>query len=249
MMIRRVLKALALPPLSLFVLAVAGWIVSRRFRKTGRAMIALAVLAFLVLSLPWVGSRLLTSLETDPPLPADFGGAGAGAIVVLSAEVERPGGEYGGPTVGPLTLQRMRYGVLLARRTGLPLLVSGGIVVRDTRPVADMMRDVLRAEFGIEPRWVENRSATTRGNAIRSAKLLRADEIASVVLVTHAWHMPRARAEFEAVGLQVVPAPTGFHREPDLDLSSFVPSMKALNRSYWGLHERLGLAWYALTRP
>jgi len=154
--------------------------------------------------------------------------------------------ETDGATVGAMTLERMRYAARLARATGLPLLVTGGVLDPDYRPVARSMEDVFTHDFGLAPRWVEDRSADTGENAARSAAMLRADGVEAVVLVTHAWHMPRARAAFLRRGLRVTPAPCCFRAPAALELSALVPSGKALRESYWGLHEWLGRAWYAL---
>jgi hypothetical protein len=37
--------------------------------------------------------------------------------------------EYGGDTLGRLTLERVRYGARVAKKTGLPVLVAGGSVL------------------------------------------------------------------------------------------------------------------------
>jgi uncharacterized SAM-binding protein YcdF (DUF218 family) len=192
----------------------------------------------------------LWSLQSHPALPPEGTSeplpGGAGAVVVISAGWNPTGPEYGGATVGALTLERLRYGASLSRRTGLPVLVSGGVPQRGHPPLAEMMRDALR-DLGVEARWVEGRSGDTRGNARESAVLLRADGVERIFLVTHAWHMPRAVAAFRSAGLDVIPAPTAFRIRPRLRLRSFWPSARALREGHWALHEWLGRAWYALT--
>ena len=87
-------------------------------------------------------------------------------------------------------------------------------------------------------------------NAVLSAAILRNAGIQRVVLVTQAFHMPRAVRLFRAAGLEVVPAPTQFKtagRSPlgPLDL---LPQSNALRNSYYALHEWLGLLVYGVTR-
>jgi uncharacterized SAM-binding protein YcdF (DUF218 family) len=67
-----------------------------------------------------------------------------------------------------------------------------------------------------------------------------------VYLVTHAWHMPRARQQFEAAGIQVVAAPTGFRARPWQGARSLLPHWTAVRDSYWAAHEWLGRLFYAL---
>lgn len=246
MLIRSIVKALVLPPAGLILLAVLGLFLARRWRKTGRAFAALAAAALVVLCLPCAAGWLLGTLETYPALSPDYAAREAGAVVVLAADLEFPGAEYGGPTVGPLTLQRVRYAARLAARTGLPVLASGGAVERGAPPLAVLMRGVLEEEHRIEVRWIEDASRTTHENARNSAALLARHGITKVLLVTHAWHMPRAVAEFEDAGLAVIAAPTAFHEPPRLEAGAFLPSAKALGQSRFALHEWLGLAWRAL---
>lgn len=91
----------------------------------------------------------------------------------------------------------------------------------------------------------------TADNAQMSAVILKAAGIARVVLVTQAFHMPRARRLFEAAGLSVVPAPTDFKglRRPAVDVFDFLPQAQASQTTYYALHEYLGLVWTALPRP
>lgn len=67
-----------------------------------------------------------------------------------------------------------------------------------------------------------------------------------LVLVTSAAHMPRAIRNFQAVGLNPIPAPTQYltGRGSRSSLLSWLPSSSALEKSELALHEYLGLlAW------
>jgi len=167
------------------------------------------------------------------------------AIVVLGGGIIRDSSEYGSDTVNAPTLERLRYAASLHRRTGLPILVSGGRPIDSRLSEADTMRDSLAADFNAPPRWVEGDSLNTRENAERAQALLAADSIRRVYLVTHAWHMPRARRAFEAVGLEVVAAPTGYTSITPSPLA-WVPSGQALRHTHLAMREWLGQAWYRL---
>ena len=95
---------------------------------------------------------------------------------------------------------------MLARRTGLPVLVSGGMLRDDDVPLGTLMAMSMVQTFGVTPRWVEAQSHTTWENAEYSAALLQPLGIHSVYVVTHAWHMPRALLAFRHFGLHAVPA-------------------------------------------
>jgi uncharacterized SAM-binding protein YcdF (DUF218 family) len=246
MELRDLAKFLVLPPGALIVLALAGLFIARRRRRLGRALVVTAGLLLVILSVPWIGAALLGSLEEAPTLPPHFRPDGERAIVILAADHNADGAEYGGPTVGPMTLERLRYGAFLARSTGLPVLVSGGRAGAGLPTLAGMMADVLAADYGIEARWREEESANTAENARGSAALLADAGIDHVLLVTHGWHMPRAQAVFAAHGMRVTPAPLARQGKACGGLRSFLPSSLGLRESYLALHEWLGRAVYAI---
>lgn len=186
----------------------------------------------------------MRSLEVAPPLRGHEA-AQAQAIVVLSAGFNANAPEYGGPTVDAFALQRLRYAARLARETGLPVLVAGGPVRDVEATLASMMAATLERDFGVAPRWREERSTDTHENAVFAAEILREAGVSRVLLVTHAWHMPRAQAAFERAGLAVTPAPTGRSDRPR-SAFALLPSAGALRQSYYALHELAGGLWYRL---
>jgi uncharacterized SAM-binding protein YcdF (DUF218 family) len=238
------MKYLILPPVSLFVLIAIGWLLAWRWRRTGRTIMALSFVTLFLLCLPVVSGWLMYPLQSYSALDPDRIPPGVGAIVVLSADMQGIAPEYGVDIPGPLGLERLRYGAWLHRRTQLPILVSGGRVVPWTTPLARQMRQILVDEFGVPVRWVEDRSTDTHENAARSAEMLKRDGIGSVLLVTHAWHMRRAMAAFQAAGLAPVAAPTRFIRPPTPVVQDFIPDASALRASSYAVHEWIGLLWY-----
>jgi uncharacterized SAM-binding protein YcdF (DUF218 family) len=235
-------KALLLPPMPFLATALAGTVV-----RGGRPLAALSLVVLYLLSTPLVGSALLRSLETYPPLTSDQLRHGAQAVVVLSAEgAEAP--EYGGPSVGPLTLVRLRYAAWVHVATGLPVLVSGGLLPEAGEPIAAAMARVLEHEFHVPVAWSEGRSTDTWENAWDSAQILGQAKVKRVLLVTHAWHMPRAAEAFERAGLAVIAAPTGFTERPRLSAEALIPSAGALAASHYALYEMLGTLYYRLAK-
>jgi uncharacterized SAM-binding protein YcdF (DUF218 family) len=245
-MLRRVLEALFLPPTSALIGFALGTALLRRWRRTGRALQVLALVWLWAAATPFVAGALLRSLQVFPALPAAGSLPAAEAIVVLSAESDPVGSEYGGATAGPLTMQRLRYAIALHRRTRLPLLVSGGVPGTGQPSLAAMMADAANAEFGVPVRWREERSADTRTNATESAVLLKSAGVHTILLVTSAWHMPRSVAAFEAEGLRVVAAPTGFRAPVTSVTLDLVPCWQGLRDTALALHEWVGRAVQAV---
>jgi uncharacterized SAM-binding protein YcdF (DUF218 family) len=245
--VRRLLEALCLPPASALIAFVLGALLARRWPRLGRTLQALGFAWLWLASTPLVAGMLIATLQRHPPLPASGALPPADAIVVLSAEADVVGAEYGGAVVGALTMQRLRYGAALQRRTGLPMLVSGGVPARGVPSLAALMAAAATRELGVPVRWQEDRSSDTRENARGSAELLRRDGVRTVLLVSSAWHLPRAVAAFEATGLRVVAAPTGFRAPVLATAEDFVPHWHGLRDTSLALHEYVGRLFYALT--
>jgi uncharacterized SAM-binding protein YcdF (DUF218 family) len=243
------LKSLALPPVSLFVLIGLGVLWWRR-PLLGRGLVVLSTLLLLVLSLPIVSHRLMEPLEPYPALgETDLQRPTAQAIVVLGANRYTDATEYGGDSVGSISLQRVRYAAWLQRRTGLPLIVSGGSPPHEDPPLGRLMARVLEQEFQVPVQAVEDGSQTTWENAALTAPLLRKLGLERIFLVTSAWHLPRAVRAFEQNGLRVTPAPTAFETRTAVDgpvPQDFLPGPDSLHRSYYAIHEYLGRLWYRI---
>lgn len=238
-----VLETLILPPASGIALLLAGLLLWRL--RTGRVLVVVGLAWLYVAATPAFAHWLLGTLE-HPYRQAPVMSGAAQAVVILAGGRNAVAPEYGGETVSARSLQRLRYGALLHRETGLPLLVSGGRV-RGDEPASEarLMSGVLEGELGITVRWHEEHSRNTLENALFSARILHAGGIGHVLLVTDALHMRRAVWSFRQAGVAVTPAPTG-----RLALSGpprpadFLPHPRAQRRTARALHEYLGLLWY-----
>jgi uncharacterized SAM-binding protein YcdF (DUF218 family) len=241
--------ACLLPPLNGLLLALLGFLLLRRRPRLGRWLIGSGFVLLFILSLPLVAHLLLRPLENRyPVLPfATLASIEADAVVVLGGGRYLAAPEFDGrDDVQGRTLQRLRYAALLAKALNKPLLVSGGRPDGGASSEAEAMQTVLRRDFGVEARWLEAGSGNTLENARNSAQLLGGQGVRRIVLVTHAWHMPRSVAAFEATGLSVLPAPTAYVSSQPLTPLDFIPRASALDWSSVALHEWIGMVWYAL---
>ncbi|HJW02703.1 MAG TPA: YdcF family protein [Azospira sp.] len=239
--------ALMLPPGNGLALLLLALLLRHRRPRAALTLAMTGALLLTVLSMPVVGDALVRRLEVAPVEPGQLRAQakGAGAIVVLGGGRYRNAPEYGGDTVGGETLVRLRYAALAQRQTGLPILVTGGNPEGGGSGEGEAMAQVLREEFKVPVRWVEASSGNTRENALETARLLKEANVSRVLLVSHAWHLPRASQAFLQAGLEVVPAPTVFAREPATPLD-YLPRPEGLRKSYQALHEWLGRFWYWL---
>lgn len=202
---RPVLAALALPPASLIVLALFGGLLIGRRRLLGWLMLLVACLGLWFTATGFAAQAL--RLWLLPPMRAlstgeiaDLKKAPKAAVVVLGGGRVPLAPEYGVSDLAPLGLERLRYGIWLARTTELPLLFSGGLghgSEPNGQTEAEIAARVAERDFGRALRWQETESRDTRENALRSVALLRREGIEHIVLVTHDYHMARARDNFQ----------------------------------------------------
>jgi uncharacterized SAM-binding protein YcdF (DUF218 family) len=242
----RILQSLIFPPGGILLVILVGLLLHRYRPVWGKGLLWLGLVVGYLLSTPLVSFLLQQPLQSYPALSEmEIRQAPAQAIIILSGDRYPEAPEYGGDTVGEHTLVRVRYGAYLQRLTGLPIVVTGGHVIdQEGESLAAMMANTLRDDFGAHDVWLEERSRTTAENAFFTRSLIEGKHIDTVLLVTHATHMPRSVAIFEQAGLKVIPAPTRFEALRGSWLFYVLPNARALQRSYSALHELVGRFWY-----
>jgi hypothetical protein len=193
--LKSLLRTLILPPAGPLLAALLGiWLARARSSprapcrvgaRGSRVREPVAAVAAIGVEPSCAAAQLTPALDlTHPPQ--------AQAIVILGgSSVTDEAPEYGDtPAPRGGLMERLAYGAFLARRTALPVLVSG------TASEAEGMRVSLARDFGVQTRWVEGQSRDTFDNAQLSARMLRAHGVTRILLVTHAAHEWRASAEF-----------------------------------------------------
>ncbi|EJM65796.1 YdcF family protein [Pseudomonas sp. GM55] len=247
---RYFIKQLLLPPGILLLLLLLAWWLRRSRPRLASVCFALGLGGFWLMSLPVVVQWSAGLLEREPPLTRDeWAGLGqrADAIVILGSGRERGDAAWGADQPTGVGLERQRFAARLAKASGLPVLTSGGLHFGTPPSEAQMMADSLREDFGVTVRWQEGRSRTTWENAQFSAEVLLPQGIKRVVVVTHAWHMPRAVWSFRKAGFEVVPAPVGFlggdNAQP---LGGWMPEFKAIWQNGQLMNEAVGQIGYSL---
>lgn len=233
------------PPAVFVVLALIGTCLALYHAPLGLLIALLANLCLFALALPAVANYLLQRVEDRIPPAAGTDLGGAQAIVVLGGDMRRGHGEDK-DTLGPYANERIVMAAAAYRKLNLPVAVTGGHVDQSRASEAGLMRDALDTEFSIPVTWTEDRSATTWENAVFTQRLLQPAGIRTVVLVTQAWHMPRAIWAFDRVGLHAVPWPAPRDRWRPEGLGDFLPDSLSLRDSFLAFHELLGSLYYRL---
>jgi len=248
-----IMTSLFLSPLLFALLLAAGVLLGALGRRRASLLVTggttVLLLAF---STGAVSGLLLRPLEYRyPPWRGDE--TRVDAVVVLGGGM-RAGSpdEEGRAALDPTALARVVAGFSLARRIGVPIIVSGGTTWLEAGAgsEADAAARVLE-RLGLPASMLvrEGKSMTTWENAREVSRLLGGGASRRVALVTSAWHMPRAMLAFKRAGITAVPAPTGYLTEGrGLRLSDLVPGFASLQDTFLALREYLGILAYAARR-
>jgi len=226
------------------VLSLAGALMALVWRRAGVTLALASSLSLYVAATPALSSYLLRQVESELPRNVDL--AAAQAIVVLSGDVRSGDGADIPDSLGPLSLERVVFAAQAYRRLHLPVAVSGGRPRFAHTSLGTLMKAALEEDFATPVAWNEDRSQTTWENALYTAQLLAPEKLRTVVLVSHAWHLPRALWAFRRVGLTPLPWPAPRTAPPRYRIGSFLPSIGALQNTFDALHEMIGGVYYRL---
>ncbi|MGX7707703.1 YdcF family protein [Methylobacterium sp. Gmos1] len=214
----KVLWFLAAPSNLLLLLVLAGAGLALRWRRLGLGIAAVAGLVLLVGGVSPLASRVFGPLENRFPEFRDDGAPVAG-IVVLGGAVETGLSAARDQMVLNDAGERMIALGDLARRYPAATLVFAGGSGRLTGDGAVSESTIVRrhaASLGVSPERItyDEKSRNTRENAIFSAELVRPKPGERWLLVTSAWHMPRAMGCFRRAGFTVTAYPVDYRTGP-----------------------------------
>lgn len=234
--------------LLLLLAAVAlGW-GGRRARMTRRLVFVAAAMTLILSVLP-VGRWLLQPLEDRVALPRSLPARIDGIIVLGgSIDIEVSAGR-GVPSLNPAA-ERLIAGAMLARSYPEARLVfSGGnnALLPGGVPEADFAERLL-LDWGVSPErlTIERASRTTRENAANLTTMLAPKPGENWLLVTSAWHMPRAVGTFRRLGWTVIPYPVDYRTSGGPAPLKPLDPIQGFDELSTALHEWLGLAAYRM---
>lgn len=247
--LKPVLSSLLMPLACLPLLVMAGLVLAcqHQHKRKAWSLIALACGSLWLLSCQgvavWLAAHVLP--QFPPTTPAQLQAEQVQAIVVLGGGIYPQAPEYGQAQPGPATAARLRYGIWLAKRTGLPLAFTGGAGWAATSAMgsseAEVASRVALQDYGVTIRWLEGQSRDTFENASLLAPMLKRDGVFRIALVTDALHMPRSVLEFHRQNLVITPAPSAFVLPTRAGALLWIPSTEGITASTRVLHELLGL--------
>lgn len=255
-----VLSPLGVLFLGLFMGCILNAVGKRCQGNTRRCLLALPVwFTRVILVLVWVMSCGITTRFIGAPLEREWAVAGkphgditelsdADAIVVLGGGMGRHP-KCGAPEMFSAADRVWQSARLYKAGLAKKIVISGPDVEKSTVP--------LLVDLGV-PGEAFLCFSNAR-NTEEEAKLIYAElnkecngHKPSILLVTSAWHMRRAKLLFERVGFEVVSAPTDFemscYLETSICVMDFLPSCDALLRNSYCIKEWIGYVGYRLLR-
>ncbi|GGL59670.1 YdcF family protein [Sporolactobacillus putidus] len=214
-----------LPP-GLFVtlLVILSVWLHRRHRSAAVLTWCLSILLYLSY-IPITGDLLVHPLENAYQPSARLNGD---VIVMLGggATPDTPDINGKGQLSGDAA-NRLLTTFRLYKKTGLPIILSGGQVFPDSGVEANIAKRQL-ISLGVPQNKImtENKSITTAQNARNTKAIMHTHQFGRPILVTSAFHMRRAVMNFHKIGIQVQPYPTDYlvSRKLSVYPMQFVPS-------------------------
>lgn len=216
--------------------------------RARKAIAALALALFWLLSAGWLTAPLLGYIQRDAMryAPPRFGESSV--IVLLGAGTRYD--EHGLLVPKRDALPRIAataslYAQCKQRKKRCEVIVSGGNPQRHSGTEADTYEPyLLRAHVDQGDLVLENTSRTTYENAQRVARILRTERYDSLILVTSAYHMPRALVDFHRFALRPTPVAC------DLRVAKrgVLPRWSNLVSANIAMHELIGMIQFYVYR-
>lgn len=238
------------PDVWILLLCIAATVACYRGRlavakKILGALLALIVAISLLPMGEWLMYPLETRFETPEPMPAQIDGIislGGGELSYLAEQWQQP--EFNQAVE--------RYTVLIPLINQYPaaqVVVSSGSgsLGNQSQKGADVIKAFLQQQ-GVDTGKIifERESRNTYENLLFSKAKLQASADARLLLVTSAYHMPRAVGVAKKLGLNVIPYPVdhyGLRHNIFRIQFNFANNLLLLKEA---LHEYLGLLGYAV---
>ena len=240
--LHKILPLIASPLFFVLILITLG--IFLRSKKI--SVFGIVILIFC--SLPIISNNLIAYLEKDYILQDTSAIDEADAIIVLSGMLTTIKTksdykyEFGGG------VDRILAGIDLYKDDKAPILIltRGKLPWSLGKPEGEYLKE-FAAQFGIpkENILLTDNVENTEDEAKSVKKLLNQNN--KIILVTSAFHMPRAKKVFEAADINVLTFPVDFQsQESKLTFMDIIPSAGSFSGSSHFIREMIGRAYYSL---
>jgi len=199
--------------------------------------------------MPIVSGKMIAYLESDYELNRPSEIDTANAIVVLSGMVKTIKTKDSLDYEWSEAVDRFFAGIDLFRLNKAPTLIftRGKVPWSIGLPEGEFLREEA-IKLGIPKKDIlltENVENTDQ--EAKAIKKLFSIDNPKIILVTSAFHMPRAQLVFEAAGINVIPFPVDFKTGAEkLTFMSFIPSAGSFALTNFFVREMVGRIYYNL---
>lgn len=225
------------------LLALAAWGVWSGRRRMARVGVALSLTFVLVVGFLPLGALLLRPLETQFPIRPPVKTVD-GIVILGGGEAAAEAEAWGAPQFTDAA-ERFTAAMALARRfpTAEVVFTGGSGALRDLREEGTAQKTIAATFFdqqGLSPDrlMIENASRNTAENAALSLDVAQPEDGETWLLVTSAYHMPRAYRSFRRAGWpDVTPWPVDYRTPGALewDLAGHLTDLTIALKEYVGL--------------
>ena len=251
-LLSKILGFFALPSNVVATLAALGVVLLfTRFWRAGRRLATLGVVLLLLAGLSPLGNALIYPLEERFPPWNAARGAPAGIVVLGGAIGPDISAARGTPDLNESAERVTAIAALAKKYPDARIIYSGGNarLVLHGGIEAEFAAELFES-FGIARSRVvlEGKSRNTIENAIFSKELAAPKPGERWLLVTSAYHMPRAIGVFRQAGFAVEAYPVDWRTRGAIDLAlPFESVTSGLRRTDTAMREWIGLVIYRLT--
>ena len=241
--LHKILPLIASPLFLIFFLIILGTIIK------SKKITLFGIVILIFCSLPIISNKLINYLEKDYSLQDALAIDNADAIVVLSGMLktikvdDELKYEFGDG------VDRILSGIDLFKnnKASLLILTKGQVPWSLGIPEGEYLKE-FAIKFGVPKKSIllTDNVQNTDQEAKSVKKLLNSND-AKVILITSAFHMPRAKKVFEASNIKVIPFAVDFiNSHQKLTFMSFIPSADALSGTSLFVREMIGRLYYNL---
>ena len=241
--LHKILPLIASPLFLIFFLIILGTIIK------SKKITLFGVVILIFCSLPIISDKLINYLEEDYTLQDASAINNADAIVVLSGMLKTIKADDKLKYEFSDGVDRILSGIDLFKnnKASLLILTKGQVPWSLGIPEGEYLKE-FAIKFGVpeESILLTDNVENTDQEAKSVKKLLNSND-AKVILITSAFHMPRAKKVFEASNIKVIPFAVDFiNSHQKLTFMNFIPSADALSDTSLFVKEMIGRLYYYL---
>ena len=241
--LHKILPLIFSPLIMIILLIIFGLITN------SKKISLIGVFILIVCSLPIVSNKLVTYLESDYQLGKPSNITSTDAIVVLSGMVKTINSKEGLDYEFGEASDRIFAGINLFKEKKAPklILTRGKLPWSVGIPEGEYLKEIAITNGISENNILLTENVENTDQEAKAIRKLLSEDRPKVLLVTSAFHMPRAQKVFEAAGINVVPFPVDFQKGlSKITFMSFMPSANALSWTSFFVREMIGRVYYYL---